>query len=134
MLFELQSDFLPLLFTVSVLFTYIELYVCIHFSNKFLNEHYLDQSNQSYSLSSISVHHVIELSKSKQAWITRIVKRKEAPEDDTDYILNSALSYYLKTEEDINENKICIHSNQKNDAHIISNSFSNFNRLPGCYL
>nr|WP_090890544.1 hypothetical protein [Evansella caseinilytica] len=98
MIFEFSNDLVPILLTTGLYLTFIAVHLINGITKEFVvkrrsitNDH-LHSFHISVSSDQLVLNEFVE----KQSFLTRIVKRKEAPEDDADYPLSSL--YY----------KICI--------------------------
>jgi len=87
MMFEFSQDLIPVLLTVSLYMTFAGAHLIQFMTHESSAANRSMTQKQLYSWRNLMVpekmilgHHI-----DRHAWITRIMKRKEAPEDDSDY-------------------------------------------------
>ncbi|UCZ53129.1 hypothetical protein LGQ02_20525 [Bacillus shivajii] len=87
MLFEIFQDMLPLLFTMSILFTIAGLKIAEYITvSDFLKHRMLTRQRVQIVKAKLQVNTtVLSVVNRRQTWITCMTKRKEAPEDDGDF-------------------------------------------------
>ncbi|WP_096437866.1 hypothetical protein [Alteribacter populi] len=87
MFFEHYHDLVPLILSISLYVTIAGSQMINFMSNECVvrNRYMANREIHSLHLEQVPDTELIEKSEERQNWITRIVKRKEAPEDDADY-------------------------------------------------
>lgn len=91
MLFEMPNDLVPVLVSISVYFTFF----AIHFANVMIKQYvfhrrfHSSEKFHSINWNNKKLDGFVSSINETQRFITRTVKRKEAPEDDTDDIFSS---------------------------------------------
>ncbi|MBU9710448.1 hypothetical protein [Evansella tamaricis] len=91
MIFEVSNDLVPILLSVSLYISFIAVHVMSSMTKEYVVRHrYLTNREIQSSLFLISTEDSFsEKLEEKQSFITRIIKRKEAPEDDGEYHFSS---------------------------------------------
>ena len=91
MIFELWNDIVPILFSISIYVAFLT----AHIINGIVTEHtvkhrsWMNDSSAAIKLKYAAGQLITVNSEEQQSFITRITKRKEAPEDDSDYDYSS---------------------------------------------
>ncbi|MCD8509426.1 MAG: hypothetical protein LRY73_05770 [Bacillus sp. (in: Bacteria)] len=91
MIFEFSNDLVPILFSMSIVLTIIAAQLVDGMAKDYTvsRRHRVNNSLQAVTAVSTTETEVTEELVEKQNFLTRIVKRKEAPEDDADYFFSS---------------------------------------------
>ncbi|WP_147421968.1 hypothetical protein [Salipaludibacillus neizhouensis] len=88
MMFEISHDLVPALITISLYMTFAGAHL-LHFmvqesgaANRHMSQKKLSVCEQLSGSENLMADHNVQ----RRTWITRIMKRKEGPEDDSDYL------------------------------------------------
>ncbi|MBU9719968.1 MULTISPECIES: hypothetical protein [Bacillaceae] len=114
MIFEFSNDLVPILVSISLYLTVFAAHLMNSLAKEYVVQHRYrsNQDIQTALFEAMSEDQSTEGMEQRQSFITRIVKRKEAPEDDGEYQL-SPTQLIMKTFEEDNNGKgksFCIHN------------------------
>lgn len=87
MMFEISQDLVPVLITISLYMTFAGAHLLQFMARESgaANRHLMHKQVEVCEQLRVSENRVMDQNVERQAWITRITKRKEGPEDDSDY-------------------------------------------------
>ena len=98
MIFELWNDFVPLLFFVGLYVAFVTAHIINGIAKDYIvrRRNWTQDNMAAVRMKSASATLLLECFEEKLNFITRVVKRKEAPEDDADYVNSSIFILRLK--------------------------------------
>ena len=97
MLFEISNDIVPVLLSMSVYFSVFALHLTLLMIKEHIAQQGYSENKRLYDLQSGTSQQedTSLLVGETQRFITRITKRKEAPEDDSDYVYSLGNKYTM---------------------------------------